>query len=90
VSQGQVKESEMHLLPLLGVSQEHQANNHNIYTNLIQTHAGPLLAIWWVIFSWYSSSPLRGTVFPHPLLRISLISEGRDQMETFNLDSLSI
>lgn len=36
--------SETHLLPLMGIQQNQQANSNNIYAeSLMQTYAGPLL-----------------------------------------------
>ena len=43
VSHDQAKESGLHLLPLLGVPQKHQANNHNTEC-LIRTPVVPMLA----------------------------------------------
>ena len=46
MSQDQAKESELYLLPLLGVPQKHQANNYNVSAgDLAQTHAVSVLAI---------------------------------------------
>lgn len=86
-------------LPLLVVSQNHQANSHNIYAeDLSRTHAGPVLA------DSVSVSPYEpqlvdsvGSVLLmfsipsdsySPLLHgILLSSAGRDHVETSNLDS---
>jgi hypothetical protein len=44
--QEQARESETPPLPLLGVSQEHQANKHNRYAeDLAQTHAGCMVRV---------------------------------------------
>lgn len=46
MSEEQAKRARDSLLPLLGVPQEHQANNHNIYAgHMVQTHVGPVLAV---------------------------------------------
>lgn len=51
-SQEQAKKSEIRLLPLLGISQKHQAISHNVYTeNLVQTHAGPIRQSLWAHMS---------------------------------------
>lgn len=47
VSHDQAKESGLHLLPLLGVPQKHQANSYNILAeHLAQIHAGSMIAIY--------------------------------------------
>jgi hypothetical protein len=44
--QEQAKESGTDLLLQLGVPQNHQANNHNSYTeDMVERHAGPVLAV---------------------------------------------
>lgn len=44
--QEQTKESEIHLLPLLGVSQKHKTNSHNIHEGdvLLKAHVDPMLS----------------------------------------------
>ena len=47
MSHDQAKESGLHLLPLLGVPQKHQANSYNILAeHLAQIHAGSMIAIY--------------------------------------------
>jgi hypothetical protein len=43
--QVQAKEPETHPLPLLGSPQIHKANNYNIHTEDLQTHAGKYLPL---------------------------------------------
>jgi hypothetical protein len=102
-SKEQAKESEIVLLSLLGIPQSYQANCHNLFSEgLVQTHTGAVPATS-VSVSPYepclvdsvghvllcAPSPLTPTLFLPPLSRGSRISDGRDPMETSNLDSLS-
>lgn len=49
-SQEQERELKLHPLPLLGVPQNHPANNHNIYTEgLVQSHAGFIFPLFFTV-----------------------------------------
>lgn len=58
MSQEQTKESEIRVFPLLGVTEKHQANSHNIHVDqdsavlaFLWVHVSPPHLTWWTVFS---------------------------------------